>query len=121
MQFLCGFSLADSVERAFQKGPFQLSSSQDIKCEALAVWWKNVQQCLSDDVFVAPLSDSFVRLLLQLVSRLSTWVVTGIENTESEANGKAATDWSPRSFAAYLVFMLRLFIEKAERGSLRFV
>lgn len=77
----------DSVERSFQGGPFNSASSQDIKCEALAVWWKNVEQCLSDDVFVAPLSDCFVRLLFQLVSRLSTWVATGIEYTESGVDG----------------------------------
>lgn len=34
--------------------------------------------CLADDVFLVPLADSFVRLLLQLISRLSSWVAKGV-------------------------------------------
>lgn len=74
-----GFAVLGAVDKAFQEGSFEILSDEGLNCGALVVWWKSVRLCLADEVFLVPLADSFVRLLLQLVSRLSSWVTKGVE------------------------------------------
>ncbi|GMH43984.1 hypothetical protein BSKO_11918 [Bryopsis sp. KO-2023] len=71
--------IAGSVERCFREDQFSVASEDELQCEPMVIWWQGVRQCLADDVCLAPLLDSFVKLLLQLVSRLTIWVNAGIQ------------------------------------------
>ncbi|BBN16902.1 conserved oligomeric Golgi complex subunit 2 [Marchantia polymorpha subsp. ruderalis] len=68
-----------------------------------SVLWDCLQRCWQEDVFIKAVSDKFLKLTLQLLSRYSTWLSAGLVarragNTEKPAGGNFALVATPEDF-----------------------
>lgn len=58
---------------------------------ATAAAWKALQSCTDAGIFLPPLADRFLRLVLQVVTRYSTWIGEGLRSAEGpDSNGTQA-------------------------------
>ncbi|KAG6547153.1 hypothetical protein Mapa_011405 [Marchantia paleacea] len=68
-----------------------------------SVLWDCLQRCWQEDVFIKAVSDKFLKLTLQLLSRYSTWLSAGLlarraGNSERPAGGDFALVATPEDF-----------------------
>ncbi|OVA10188.1 COG complex component [Macleaya cordata] len=70
-------------------------SSRDLTLKQSHMLLESLRSCWREDVLILSSSDKFLRLSLQLLSRYSTWLSSGLDNRKMARTGSnPGTDWA---------------------------
>uniref|UniRef100_A0A7N0VGM5 Conserved oligomeric Golgi complex subunit 2 n=1 Tax=Kalanchoe fedtschenkoi TaxID=63787 RepID=A0A7N0VGM5_KALFE len=92
--------------------PIQSSDSVDrglkhVTLKQSAALLDSLRGCWRDDVFIVSCSDKFLRLCLQLLSRYSHWLSTGLSARKTgSANSSSASEWAISAATDDFIYIL---------------
>nr|PNR36513.1 hypothetical protein PHYPA_022364 [Physcomitrium patens] len=81
---------------ATQKDPSKAEENKlGLALSSSITLWECLQRCWQDDVYIDAISDKFLRLSLQLLSRYGTWLAVGLAARKTgDANNHPGGEWA---------------------------